>query len=199
MNQLLSKIAFPVVIGATSIGLTACNTGTPDMGGTETSNVVTLNGGAMEVDTITMSATIVKIDSKNRKVTLKSDDTGEQETFNVPKTLDLTKLSVGDDVQAELTEAVAVFIGDEVPPSYSDDGGIMVSSDGGSGTIAETSQITAVVSAIDTKNRKVTFELPDGSSKEVSVSKDFDLSKVTVGESLTVVVGESLALSLTTN
>ena len=199
MNQLLSKITLPVLIGATSLALTACKTATPDMGGTETDNVVAVNGGVAEVDTITISATVVSIDTKNQKVTLQSDDTGAKETFTVPpNTVDLSELSVGDDVQAEVTEAVAVYIGDGDPPSSSSDGGIMLSTDGNdsSGAITETSQVTATVAAIDTKNRKVTFKLPDGTSKTVKVSKDIDLSDVTVGESLTIVTGESLAVSI---
>jgi len=142
---------------------------------------------------------VVAIDSKSRKVTLKSDDTGEEETFKAPKSVDLSGLSVGDNVQAEVTEAVAVFIGDDLPPSVSEDGGLAVSADGKSGVIAETSQVTAVVKAVDSKNRKVTFELPDGTTKKVSAGKDLDLSGISVGESLTVVLGESLALSISGN
>jgi len=199
MNHLLSKIAIFALLGTPTLFLAACKTGAPAMGGTETDKVMAVDDGIMEVDTLTMSATVVAIDSKSRKVTLKSDDTGEEETFKAPKSVDLSGLSVGDNVQAEVTEAVAVFIGDDLPPSVSEDGGLAVSADGKSGVIAETSQVTAVVKAVDSKNRKVTFELPDGTTKKVSAGKDLDLSGISVGESLTVVLGESLALSISGN
>jgi len=179
------------------LGLSGCKTG---MGGIETEDVVATADGVMVVDTITMSATVVAIDATNQKVTLQSNDTGAKKTFKAtPDMVDFNQVSVGDQVQAVVTEEIAVYLGAGAPPSSSTSGTVMVSPNGTqpAGIVAETSQVTAVVTAIDTKKHKVTLEMPDGSTQKVKVSKDMDLSDVTIGEDVTVVIGEGIALSVT--
>lgn len=197
MNRLIIKIAVLAAMPAMFLGLSGCKTG---MGGAETEDVVAMADGVMVVDTITMSATVVAIDATNQKVTLQSNDTGEKKTFKAtPDMVDFDQVSVGDQVQAVVTEEVAVYLGSGAPASSSSAGTVMVSPDGANtaGIVAETSQVTAVVTAIDTKKHKVTFELPDGSTQKVKVSKDIDLSDIAVGDDVTVVIGEGLALSVT--
>ena len=53
-----------------------------------------------------------------------------------------------------------------------------------------------VVASVDEKKRKVTFDLEDGSSKTVKVNKDLNLSRLPVGETVTIQVGQGLALSI---
>jgi len=98
-----------------------------------------------------------------------------------------------------VTEEVAVYIGAEAP-SADASGTVLLSPKGAKpgGVIVETQQVTVVVTAVDAKKRKVTFRLPDGSTKKVKVSDKLDLSTVTIGESLTVVIGEGLAVTVTT-
>ena len=97
-----------------------------------------------------------------------------------------------------MTEELAVFIGAEAP-SGSTSGTVMLSPDGEkpAGVIVETQQVTVVVTAVDANKHKVTFRLPDGSTKKVKVSDELDLSTVTIGESLTIVVSEGLAITVT--
>ncbi len=46
------------------------------------------------------------------------------------------------------------------------------------GVVVETSQVTVKVTAVDAKNHKVIFQLPDGTTKRVKVGKKVDLSIV---------------------
>jgi len=66
------------------------------------------------------------------------------------------------------------------------------------GVVVETSQVTGLVTAVDAAKQKVTFKLPDGTSKTMNVSDKVDLSKVFIGKTLTVFEGEGLAISVTT-
>ena len=57
------------------------------------------------------------------------------------------------------------------------------------GIVTEAEQVTVVITAVDVEKRKVTYELPDGTTKTVKVGKDVDLSQVVVGENVTAVIG----------
>ena len=55
------------------------------------------------------TATIAAINSKRRKVTL-SDADGKKRTVSVKSEVDLSRLAVGDSVDAVLTESVAINV-----------------------------------------------------------------------------------------
>jgi hypothetical protein len=63
------------------------------------------------------------------------------------------------------------------------------------GVLVDTMQVTARVAAVDTKTRKVTFELPDG-RKTVKVGKQVDLATVMPGDNVTVQISEGLTLAV---
>lgn len=197
MNKRLMEIAMLTAASALVLGVSSCMTG---MGGTETTDVVAMDDGVMVVDTITMNATVVGKDATTRKLTLQSNDTGEKKSFKAPKEMaNFAQVNVDDQVQAVVTEEVAVYIGVGAPPSEAASGSVMLSPDGTkpSGIVAVSSQVTAVVTAVDAKKHKVTLKLSDGTTKKVKVGKAVDLSTIEIGENVTVVVGEGLAISVT--
>ena len=65
------------------------------------------------------------------------------------------------------------------------------------GVMVDTSRVTAKVTAVNAKTHKVTFQLPDGTSKTVKVGSKVDLSKVQPGDDVTVQMGEGLAITVT--
>jgi hypothetical protein len=62
--------------------------------------------------------------------------------------------------------------------------------------IVDTEQITVKVTAVDAATNKVTFELPDGTTKTVKADKKVDLSKLHPGDNVTVQVSEGLAITV---
>lgn len=197
MNKYTVNTVVLAVTSAMVLGLCSCKTG---MGGTETEAVVAMEGGVMVVDTITINATVVEKDAAKRKLVLQSNDTGARKTFKAtPEMKGFDQVNVGDQVQAVVTEEVAVYIGAGDPSAAAASGTVMVSPDGAkpAGVVAVTSKVTVVVTAVDAKKHKVTFKLPDGSFRTIKVDKKMDLSNVPVGESVTVVIGEGLAISVT--
>lgn len=181
---------FPVVM----LSVSGCMD--KSMKGTEQVDVIDLDNGAIIMATVTISATVVAKDMTKGTVTLASD-AGGKDTFKVGKDVpDISNINVGDRVTAVVTEEVAVFVGVDVPDSVAAAGGVMVSPDGAGGTIVATMQVTGVVAAVDVKKHKVTFKLEDGSSKTVKVNKDLDLALLPVGETVTVQVGQAVAVSL---
>lgn len=167
------------------------------MKGEEEVTSVAMDNGVIIVDTMTVNATVVSKNMDKGKITLKSD-AGGKSTFKVGKDIgDISGINVGDRVKAVVTEEVAVVVGADVPDTVAAAGGVMVAPDGSAaGSLVETMKMTGVVASVDARKRKVTFNLEDGSSKTVKVSKDMDLSLLPVGETVTVQVGIGVALSI---
>ena len=65
--------------------------------------------GAVIVDTVVESGTIVKIDAVKNKVTI-ADASGKKKTVKVGKSVDLAQLSVGQTVDAVLTDSLIVNV-----------------------------------------------------------------------------------------
>jgi hypothetical protein len=65
--------------------------------------------GAVMVDTVGESGTIEKIDAPKHKVTIAAPD-GKKKTIKVSKNVDLAQLTVGETVDAVLTESLIVDV-----------------------------------------------------------------------------------------
>ena len=176
-----------------SIG--ACNDN--GMKGEEEVAVVATDDGVIIVDTLTINATVVSKDMTEGEITLASDAGGES-TYTVGEDVaDISDINVGDKITAVVTEEVVVAVGADVPDTVAAAGGVMVAPDGSAaGAVVETMKVTGVVASVNAKKHKVTFTLADGSNKTVKVNTDLDLSLLPVGETVTVQVGQGLALSI---
>jgi len=187
-----AKVLF--LLAAFLLGLTACAA----VSGTEETEVIETPDGVILVDTFTTTATVTGIDAAKRKVTLVSPD-GKKTTYKAgPEVVNFGQIRIGDQVKATLTEQAAVFIGHGAPPSAAAVRGVALAPVGAKpgGAVVDTMQLTAKVTAVDLKHRKVTFELPGGTTKKVKVGKKVDLSSVIPGDDVTIVVTEGLAIKV---
>jgi CheY-like chemotaxis protein len=64
------------------------------------------------------------------------------------------------------------------------------------GVVATPSEVTATVTGVDAKTRKVTLQFVDGTNDTVMVGKAVDLSKVSPGDTVTVRLTESIAIAV---
>jgi len=101
-------------------------------------------------------------------------------------------------VDITITEELAVFLGAGAPPSAAGATTVALAPVGAKpgGVMADTVQVTAKVTAIDAKKRKVTLALPDGTSKTVKARKQINLAGVKIGDNVTVQHTESLAITV---
>jgi hypothetical protein len=176
------------------LAFTSCST--PE--GTEQISAIETADGAIIVDSFTVTATVTGIDAPKRDVTLVTQN-GRKTTYKAgPEVVNFAQIRVGDQVKAVLTEEVAVFIGSGAPPSAIAGVGVALAPVGAKpgGVMVDTKQMTAKVTAVDAKKHKVTFELPDGTSKTVKAGKKVDLSNVKIGDNVTIQVGEGLAITV---
>ena len=155
--------------------------------------------GRIIVNTLNVSARVTDIDKANRKVTLMGSD-GEIFTVKVgPATVNFDQIGVGDWVNLTVTEEVVVYLneGNEAPI---DESAVMVAlAPKGAkpgGLVAETTQITGTVTAIDLEKRTASLQFQDGSTRTFPVRSDVDLSKRKVGEQVVFLITEMIAISV---
>jgi len=194
MNKKSSRILAIALLPLGLAAFTACSSGPQPQ-----ETVVRTATGEEITDTYRIDATVVAVDSVKRKVTV-AHSAGKKTTFKAGPNQDLSQLQVGDRLQATLTEDLAVSLlkGDKAAPSASASDVVAAAATNGeaAGLMGDQVTITAKVSAIDTKKRKVTMQLPDGTSKSVKAAKNIDLANVSVGDDVKIQLTEALAIDL---
>lgn len=153
--------------------------------------------GGIFVRTFKNSATVTAIDKANRKVTLVSPD-GRKATMKCgPEVINFDQIQLGDQVKATQTEELVVSLAAAGSPPSQTTGALVVLSPEGAkpgGVVAETTQVTARVKAIDLKNHKVTLQFPDGTTKTFPVRQDVDLTQQKVGAEVNIQRTEAVAI-----
>ena len=197
MRAARSSFAASLLLPAALLTTAACSKG---MSGTTTESMVATPTGGYAVETFTTTATVTSIAKSNQKVTLQTSD-GKKTTFKADSQMvDYSKLRVGDQVSAVVTEeiAVALWKGNNPPPDAV--GGLVGLTPAGqqtSSVMVATVRLTGTITAMDVSKRKVTFQFEDGSTKTIKVDKSVNLSNAAVGDRVTVVVTEAAALTVT--
>jgi FAD/FMN-containing dehydrogenase len=165
--------------------------------GVEQEQVYTAADGFAVVDTFTYVATVEAIDAADRKVTVMTPD-GHKSTFKAGKKVDLAGFHVGEQVGFQATEAMALVIRKDGPPPGNAAAIELAAATNGQTTgvfDGEAVEVSAKVTAIDSAKRLVTFEFADGSMHTMKAHKKVDLSKVAVGDAVTLEYAESLIVA----
>ena len=189
------KCAALACVSAALFTITACSS---PPAGTEEATVIETADGAIAVDTFTTTATVTGIDAARRELTLTTSN-GRREKYKAgPEVVNFDQIRVGDRVKAVLTEQVAVALGKGAGPIGTSGVGVALAPVGSKpgGVMVDTSEITATVTSVDARRHKITFEFPDGTTKTVKAGRKVDLSAVQPGETVTMQVGEGLAVTV---
>lgn len=192
MNKHIIKLITLALLPAAILTLTSCAT----MEGVEETTVIETADGAIIVDTFTTTATVTALDTAKRKVTLTSPGGSKSTYVAGPEIVNFPQIRVGDRVTATVTEEVAIYIGSGAPPSAMAGTGVALAPVGAKpgGVMVDTAQVT--VTAVDAKNRNVTFQFPDGTTRKVKVGNKADLSSVRPGDNVIAQVSEGIALTV---
>jgi len=154
--------------------------------------------GAVIVDTYATQATVTAIDPATRELTLVAPD-GQRTKYKAgPEVANFSQIRVGDQVKAVLSEQVAVAIGSGEGNVATSNGEVALAPVGTkpAGVAVTTDQVTATITNVDARKRKVTYQLPDGTTKTVKADKNVDVSILKPGDNVTVQVSEGLVLSV---
>ncbi len=155
--------------------------------------------GGIQQNVSRVEATVKAIDYKQRRVTL-VDKQGNQKTLSVPEDArNFGQVEKGDAVTITYTEELAVFLKEKGAAKSQDGGAVMVAkAPAGSkpgALAAESVAVTAIVKAIDFKQRTATLQTEDGATRVFKVRDDVVLDKKQIGRE--VVFRTSNAMLLT--
>jgi hypothetical protein len=180
--------AMLAMLPAALLTLTSCSSTStaPPVEGTSRESYTKGVPGGVVVQTFKMTATVTAIDKPKRMATLLGPN---GKTFIVtvgPDAAYFDQVRVGDQVNATVTEKIAAHL---------DTQGATASS-GAATVVAENTQTTAKVMAIDSTKRTATLEFEDGTVQTLPVRADLDLSKHKVGEQVVLRVTQIIATNL---
>lgn len=182
------------LIAASLLVFASCNSG-PQV----TETVIDERDGVLIVDTITVTATVAAINPSTRQITLALRD-GTESTFRAGEgAINFDQVAVGDIVEAEVVEELAVSLIEEgAPPSVGAAAGIALAPKGEKPAVVmvDTVEVTATIREVDPSDRKLTLEFVDGSMKTVKVGSAVDLTNVVPGESIRIQLTEAVAISV---
>jgi len=155
--------------------------------------------GAMVMDQAEAVVTVTKVDPKARTVTVRGPR-GNLHTLAVPpESQNLDKVKPGDRFKITYAEAAVIALTRGGEPTATVEETVQVAPKGAKpgGFKVRTRQISAVVDAIDYKNRYVALRGPKGNTLALPVSPDVkDFDKVMVGDKLTIAYSEALAIQM---
>ena len=151
--------------------------------------------GVVEVDTFRLSATVGAVDSVKRQITLVGQD-GGRATYTAARDLvNFAEIRAGDRVNATIVEQIALEIGPAGAPANVGTAGIVLLTPRGAAPIsANTVQISGRVTAIDTTTRRINLRFVDGSTRTYKVGTAVNIDAVRLGDTVTAVVSEGLAI-----
>jgi len=155
--------------------------------------------GAVEVEAVTSSASVLAINFPNRTLTLVMPD-GSKQQYKVSKEVNnFNQINVGDKVSATLVEALAVYLRQSGAPASAGEAETVSLAPQAKGAepgivMTDTKEVTAKVQFVDRKNHTVTLKFDDGSRKTVRVNKSVDLAGVKAGDDVTVRLTDALAV-----
>jgi hypothetical protein len=153
--------------------------------------------GGTVVQTYELKATVTAIDKAARKVTL-MDATGIKTTVKAgPEVANFDQIRVGDELDIIAAKELVVSVtGEGETPSDSGAQMVALAPKGAKpgAIMAETTQVTAKVTAINAEQHTATLQFEDGSTRKVAVRPDVDLSKRKVGDKVAIRTTEALAI-----
>jgi len=155
--------------------------------------------GGVIVQTVELTATVASIDKAGRKVTLVSPDGIKKTVKAGPDVINFDQIRVGDQLKITATEELVVQMAGEGASLGDGAAGVVALAPKGAkpgGFLAETTQVTAKVTAIDQKNRTAVLRFEDGSTRTLPVRSDVDLGKRKVGEQVVFRVTEMIAIDV---
>ena len=187
------KLATLALLPAAVFAFTACSTG-----GNQQTTLVTGPKHAAVVETYTNSATVTYIDATHRKLALKFANGARRTVTCGPEVVNFPQIKVNDRVNVTLVNELAVSLGRGKAPSASATGAVALAPVGAKpgAVMANTVQITARITAINSTTRMVTLKLPNGTLKTLKVDPAVNLGKAKVGDNVTVRHTEAMAITV---
>jgi hypothetical protein len=189
MNVKIKKLGTTVACLAVCLGLaaTALAQGT----------AAPVKGEAV-VSSVTVTATVTKIDQKTRAITVKADD-GQKYSFVAdPAVQNFSQVKKGDVITVTYTEGLVYEVKKGGKAGADAAAGAVAAPLGAkpAGVVAAKATVTVKITAIDPKAPSVTFATADGEKQTLKVKDPAKLQGVNVGDTVEITYTEALALKV---
>jgi len=152
--------------------------------------------------TKTLKASVEAVDPETRTVTLKGED-GESRTFQVgPEVKNLKQVKVGDDVNLQYKEALAISVSkpepgtQPSPPAASEATTRAAPGEKPAASVARGYTVTATVTAVDKAASTVSLKGPKGNTVVLKVKDPSRLEGVNIGDLVTAQYTEAMAVAV---
>ena len=185
-----------LMIGAAGCGMRKATVAEP----VRVANVVEKPGEAMAEAVVSIAATVVKVDQKNRVVSLRDADGNVFDVHVGDEVKNLPHVKRGDHVIASYYESIAIVLrkpGETTPGSET----TVVAARAGAGKkpgamAGRQTTLTATVVGISKRKGTVTLKGPRGRSVTLTVRDPKRLETVRVGDLVEAVYSEAIAISV---
>ena len=162
--------------------------------------VVEKPGEALAEEVVSISATIVKVDHKNRVVTLRDADDHVFDVHVGDEVKNLPQVKKGDHVIASYYESIAIVLkkpGDATPGRETTEVAARAEAGKKPGAVAgRQTTLRATVVGISKRKGTVTLKGPRGKSVTLTVRDPKRLETVQIGDDVEAVYSEALAISV---
>ena len=156
-----------------------------------------LKDGAIAVNEIEAVVTVVRVDPKERTVTIRGPEGGVHKLNVPPEAQNFDKVKQGDRYRMKYMQAIAVGIRQGGAPANIETRDVKVAPKGGpsGGMVVKTQQRAVVIDAIDYHNRSVAVRGPAGSTA-MKVADDVSLDGLSAGDRVAVTFIEAIAVEM---
>ena len=151
------------------------------------------------VNVVKLTGTVKAVDLQNKTVTVEGSG-GKTVTVNAPNARNLDQVHVGDKVNLQYTEELALFVRkSDAQPSATQTETLTLAPKGQkpAGVVARTVELTGTVESIDAKKRTVSVKRPAGNVRTFHVDKAVkNFNQIKVGDQVVLRITEAVALSV---
>lgn len=165
----------------------------------ETSNA--RPSGVISEGTVTMTATVEKVDVAKRLVTLRTPDGKVSELAVSEAVRNLPQVKPGDEVVVQFFESLAYEVKKPGTATPGTAGGQQLATakpgEMPAGAVARTVEITTTIAGIDKAKGTVTLQDADGNLTPIKVRDPSKLDEVRVGDLVTITYSQAVAVAVT--
>lgn len=155
--------------------------------------------GGVVVDVIRWTGTVKAVDAQAKTVTIEGP-AGKSATINAKNARNLDQVKVGDKVNIQFTDELALFVRkSDAPPAATEAKMVQLAPKGEkpAGLVAQTIELTGNVESVDTKNRTLDLKGPAGNVRTYKVDKTVkNFDQIKKGDQVVLRFTEAVALSV---
>ncbi len=152
--------------------------------------------GGMVTQTEVLTATVVEIDQAKREFVLQDDAGHRRHVIAPPEMVNFPQLAVGDTVMATLLVETVAYLREATEVNIDESSRLAATANEGEKPgvlVAEKTQTTAKVTAIDIMARTATLRFADGSTRVIPARDDVVLTHDLIGKQVVIVVTTAVA------